>query len=189
LQFVIVSNSNSGLFAAQPICDPSGKLTFTPQEGVEGSAQIAVAVMDDGGTDHGGIDTSDPQIFTIQVDWAEPWHNRTLPADVSADGNVVAEDVIDVINYINAKGSGPLDVAHAAVATVIGGNMGYYYDVTGDNYVAADDVVAIINYINAHHTNHPTPPEGEAGSSSGNGTGDLLLILAADVAEQGWRRK
>jgi len=63
-------------------------------------------------------------------------------ADVTADGNVVAEDVGDVINYINAHGSGAV--------MKDGSPAPMYYDVTGDDYVAADDVVTIINYINAH---------------------------------------
>src|SRR3954468_1807355 len=40
LHFVIVSDSNRGLFAVQPAIDAKGTLTFTPMEKISGSAQV-----------------------------------------------------------------------------------------------------------------------------------------------------
>ncbi|HEY2414659.1 MAG TPA: FG-GAP-like repeat-containing protein [Pirellulaceae bacterium] len=131
-----------------------------------------------------------------------PWHNRQMPADVTGDGNVDAEDVLDVINYINAKGAGPVVSGSAAVqslAQAVGASGTMYYDVTGDNYIAADDVVTIINCINAH----PGDQEASSGtgaaqvqvvseltaSSSVQSANALLLMLAADSAAAAKRRK
>jgi VCBS repeat-containing protein len=187
VHFVVLSNSNQGLFEVQPAIDARGTLTFTPLEKVTGLAQISLALMDDGGSALGGSDVSEAQTFTIQVDWDGPWHNRSIAADVTGDGEVAADDALDIINRINAAGSGPL-ASHGSAAGIAGlaatnGEATVnYYDVTGDNYLAADDVMAVINFINAHPTNQPSAPEGEA-------TSDLLLLLAADVAGQGRPKK
>jgi hypothetical protein len=181
-----VTSDNPLLFAAQPAVDATGKLTFEPAVSAKGVAKVTVVAVDDGGTANGGTDTSDPQTFTIGVSLAEPLHNRAIAADVTGDGNVVAEDALDVINFIHASGSGPVppakpDDPHPAL----------YYDVTGDNYIAADDVVTIINYINAHST---AQQEGEAqvAQNSANGAAidsALLLILAGEYSGQTIRRK
>jgi hypothetical protein len=76
-----------------------------------------------------------------------------------------AEDVIDVINYINARGSGPVPPTAKGPP---------YPDVTGDNNVVPDDVITIINYINAH----PARAEKEAVDPSD----ELVMLLAMDVA-------
>ncbi|MCA1622582.1 MAG: hypothetical protein LC768_11415 [Acidobacteria bacterium] len=63
----LVSNDNSGLFAAQPAVDPSGRLAFTSAPNASGSATVTLKIMDDGGTANSGVDTSAPQTFTINV--------------------------------------------------------------------------------------------------------------------------
>jgi hypothetical protein len=63
----IVTNDNSGLFAAQPAVAANGTLTFTPTLLAIGSATVTVRVVDNGGTASGGSDTSPPQTFTISI--------------------------------------------------------------------------------------------------------------------------
>ncbi len=64
----IVSNDNNALFSAQPSISPAGLLTFTPIATAEGTANVSVTLHDNGGTANGGVDTSAPQSFTIDVD-------------------------------------------------------------------------------------------------------------------------
>ena len=52
------------LFAAGPDISASGTLTFTPAANAEGSTNVDVVLMDDGG----GTDTSNTQSFTITID-------------------------------------------------------------------------------------------------------------------------
>jgi hypothetical protein len=160
-------------------------LTFEPAVGASGIANVTVVAVDDGGTANGGVDTSQPQTFTIGVALDKPLHNRVLAADVTGDGKVVAEDAIEVINFIDAHGSGPVAPAKPGdpPATLL-------YDVTGDNYIAADDVMAIINYINAHPIVNPEATELAIGSpTSGAADSDALyLMLAMDSAQQAQRR-
>jgi large repetitive protein len=61
------SNSNPGLFAAQPAVAPNGTLTFTPTALAIGGATVTVRAVDNGGTASGGADTSAPQTFTISI--------------------------------------------------------------------------------------------------------------------------
>src|SRR6476646_9311066 len=61
--------------------------------------------------------------------------------DVTDDGFVVADDVVTVINYINARGSGPLPDENNFAQKFV--------DVDGDTQVTASDVITVINAINA----------------------------------------
>ena len=62
-----VANNNSTLFSAQPAISPSGTLTFTPAANANGTATVAVALKDSGGTANGGANSSAPQTFTIKI--------------------------------------------------------------------------------------------------------------------------
>src|SRR5205823_5137188 len=63
----LVSNNNNPLFLVQPAVAPNGTLTYTPAPNVNGTATITVSLHDSGGIADGGVDTSDPQTFTIAV--------------------------------------------------------------------------------------------------------------------------
>src|SRR5581483_10582560 len=60
-----VGNDHPELFSAGPSIDANGTLTFTPNAAASGTATIWVDVQDNGGTAHGGVDTSTAQYFTI----------------------------------------------------------------------------------------------------------------------------
>jgi hypothetical protein len=85
LAFQVVSNSNPALFAAGPAVSPTGELTFTPAANAFGSATIQVRLTDDGGTANGGIDTSEPQTFTITVNPVNDAPSFTKGADQTED--------------------------------------------------------------------------------------------------------
>ncbi len=64
----IVTTDNPGLFATLPAVEAvGGALTFATAAQVTGLAIVTVVLMDDGGTADGGVDTSAPQTFVIQV--------------------------------------------------------------------------------------------------------------------------
>jgi Spy/CpxP family protein refolding chaperone len=66
LSFVVLNNNNA-LFSVQPAVAPDGTLTYTPALDANGSATVTVVVKDNGGMDNGGVDTSAPQNFTINI--------------------------------------------------------------------------------------------------------------------------
>jgi ELWxxDGT repeat protein len=179
----LVTNDNSSLFSLQPEVDATGKLKFQPALGATGISHVTVTAIDDGGTANGGIDTSLPQTFTIGVSLDKPLHNRAIAADVTTDGNVVAEDALDVINFIHASGSGPVAPAKPGDP-----HPTLLYDVTGDNYIAADDVMTIINYISAHPIIEQEAGPVIAPDSAEADDEALFTLLATDSAAQAKRR-
>jgi len=120
-----------------------------------------------------------------------PWHNfGTLTDDVAGtngpnpDGSVAAGDVLTIINYINANGSGPIP-ADAQIGLPIG-----FVDTDPDNQVVAQDVLKVINYINAGRPQGgEAPPESAAEGSRISPQlpdvdflpADLLTLMAIDL--------
>ena len=101
---------------------------------------------------------------------------------LASDTHVVADDVIAIINYINAKGAGKIPDNST--------NAKPFCDVTGDNSVAADDVLAVINYINSGLADEEAGGAQEPGvDGQGSGGEDLMGLLAMDVAGQGVRKR
>ncbi len=65
--FAITGNTNPTLFSAAPAIAPDGTLTFTPAANANGSADLTVVLQDNGGTANGGVDTSAPVTFNIEI--------------------------------------------------------------------------------------------------------------------------
>jgi hypothetical protein len=83
LAFAVVA-SNPALFALQPSIDPAtGGLTFTPAANANGSTTVSVILSDNGGTANGGVDTSAPQVFTINLTPVNDAPTFTKGSDVS----------------------------------------------------------------------------------------------------------
>ncbi len=135
-----------------------------------------------------------------------PWHNSTiLINDVAGNGSpqpdtqVAANDVVTIINFINANGSGPIP-ENAVLGLPFG-----FLDTKADNQVVAEDVLQIINYINSGRPlggeAEATPSlaealawEGEAPAAPSSPTPSLppdllLLLLATDLASQPTTRR
>ena len=64
LEFVVINNTNSDLFAAGPAISPEGELYYLPAPDAHGMALITVVLKDDGG----GDDTSEPKSFIITIE-------------------------------------------------------------------------------------------------------------------------
>ncbi|HEY2415962.1 MAG TPA: Ig-like domain-containing protein [Pirellulaceae bacterium] len=165
-----LSADDQKLFSAQPAVDSAGKLTFTPAPNAHGTAHITIQAKDNGGTALGGVDTSPSQEFDVVISKPHVWHNTRNGRDVDDDGSVVAQDVIAIINRINAKGSGkiPNDAPFGPP----------YYDVDNDGSVVAQDVLNVINFINAgHHGGEAPPVDPTAADAIFQSVGDNLLAL------------
>jgi hypothetical protein len=176
VHFVMLGNNNVALFAQQPTIDAAGNLAFTPAKNAHGTATITIALKDDGGTANGGVDTSPPQTFQINITKAHPQHNARNPLDVNDDGHVNALDALIEINFLNAYGARPVDPIALGPP---------YYDVDADGFIAPRDALLVISYINAH----PFIGEGEAPAITTSPApsilqADVLTLIAVDVASQ-----
>ncbi len=67
LAYTVSGITNAALFSTLPAIDIAGNLTYTLADNAFGASDFSVVVQDDGGTAGGGVDTSDPQVFTITV--------------------------------------------------------------------------------------------------------------------------
>ena len=102
LSFQIVGDTNSALFASGPAIDPaSGDLSFTPATNANGTATLAVQLHDNGGTGHGGIDTSAVQHFVVTVTPVNQAPTFTAGGPVTVDQDVGAVTVHQWATGIN----------------------------------------------------------------------------------------
>jgi hypothetical protein len=190
-----VTNDNPAIFTfyGQPLVDVHGNLFFTPLPNAHGRAHITVILKDSGDRTNEFVGAASPAVtFDIEIVKKHVLHNAidtgnrtgldvTGSTSAQPDGLIMSGDVLAIINYINAHGSGHiLDVTNFGPP---------YVDMNGDGEVAADDVISIINYINAH----PGQSEAEAPIASpletNNPSSDLISLLALDIAEQAARRR
>jgi hypothetical protein len=182
LHFLVTADKPE-LFTAKPTIDPTGQLLFTPAPNMSGTATVTVTLVDDGGTADGGIDSSQPQVFQITIDKPHPLHNTSNPIDSNNDGFMAPNDVVLVVNYVNAH-----PVSGAQGSGEAGADEHNYVDVNGDGFVSAMDALSIINYLNAHPTaaGEATASIVRAGSggSGDAAANDLLALLAADNVMQ-----
>jgi len=111
-------------------------------------------------------EVEDKQIFITGAPFQNPKTN--FPGnqlDVNDDGVISATDVLIIINFINAKGSGPLVLGQPPIPNpALGPGVSLYVDVNGDSSMDGSDVLAIINFLNSQKSTN-----GEAGSFGGEG--------------------
>jgi hypothetical protein len=86
----------------------------------------------------------------IVVEAEAPWYNAARPLDVNNDQLISAIDVLLVINYLNAFGSGPLPSSRPL-------DTGFL-DTNDDKVVSALDVLLIINFLNSDSLGEGEPP-------------------------------
>jgi Cadherin-like/Bacterial pre-peptidase C-terminal domain/FG-GAP-like repeat/Bacterial Ig domain/Bacterial cadherin-like domain len=86
----LVNTDNTALFSALPDINSAGRLTYTVAPNAFGTATVTVSLQDNGGTNDGGLDTSAPQTFVIQVNPVNDAPTLTVPTTtvtVSEDGS------------------------------------------------------------------------------------------------------
>ncbi|MCC7376717.1 MAG: hypothetical protein IT581_18805, partial [Verrucomicrobiales bacterium] len=76
----LVSVDQPSIFTTAPAIDPTGKLTYTPATGANGTAVVTVRLKDNGGTADGGVDTSSAQTFRITVETPAPKEPNKAPS-------------------------------------------------------------------------------------------------------------
>ncbi len=137
LAYTVSNVSNPGLFSAGPSIATNGNLSYTLAANANGNSTFQVTVQDSGGTP--GIDTSDPQTFTITVNAVndKPTFTAANPPAVNEDPG--AQTVIGWVTNVNpgANEAGQTVVAYtvsnvsnatlfsAGPAVAANGNLSY----------------------------------------------------------------
>lgn len=144
LNFNVTNNTNAALFAAGPSVSASGDLSYTTVAGANGTADITITLMDNGGTANGGVDTSAPQSFNISVTAI-----NDAPSFIKGADETVLEDAgaQSVPGWATAISAGPPDESGQTLTFNITGNTnagmfsaGPAIDSAGTlTYTAADD--------------------------------------------------
>jgi len=166
--YTVENVSNPTLFAVLPSVDANGTLTYTAASNVSGTSTFDVVVQDSGGTANGGVDTSDPQTFTITINPvtlppvtnpASYITNENTPLVVPASAGVLASDY-DPNGYpltaslLNGPANGTLNLNPDGSFTYtpnldFNGTDSFSYQVSdGNGGTALGSVSLTVNYVN-----------------------------------------
>ncbi len=119
LTFQVTNDTNPSLFSTPPAVDSNGTLTYTPAANANGSATITLVLKDDGGTANGGVDTSAPQTFVINVTPVNDAPSFIKGADQNVLENAGAQTVP---NWATAISAGPADESGQTLAFQVTNN-------------------------------------------------------------------
>jgi hypothetical protein len=157
-----------------------GYITLDTVDCPSGTWQLAMSDTLNGPTDFAGAAaTIVDGTITVTPD-PFPWQNADQAEDVDASGQVTPLDVLIVINWINANGTGPVP---APVPNPAGPPP--FLDVSGDNLVAPVDVLLVINYINSHPFLGSQAAEGEELAAIADSPAPSGATRAVQPAEDG----
>ena len=105
------------------------------------------------------------------------WTNPNNPLDVNNNGTVTPIDALDVLNYLNTNGSGPLPTAPQGVH--------FYVDTNANGSVSPIDALLVLNALNAGAAGaRALPPVAlaAANSTQGNLAADVGFALASGAS-------
>ncbi|WP_254508263.1 beta strand repeat-containing protein [Anatilimnocola floriformis] len=111
--YLVANVSNAALFAVAPAVSPTGTLTYTLAPNANGSSTFELRVRDNGGTDNGGLDTSNPQTFTITVNPVNDAPSFVAGPNISRPNGSPAQTIP---NWATAISAGPANEVGQTVA-------------------------------------------------------------------------
>ncbi len=114
-----VTTNNDALFSVLPTITPTGTLSYTSALNAYGVATVTVTLKDNGGNAAGGVDTSDPQSFTITIGAVNDAPSFTKGADVT-----VLEDSGNqaVVAWATSISGGPNEASQIVTFTITTNN-------------------------------------------------------------------
>ena len=104
-----ITSTNDEFFSQYPSVDPTtGTLTYQIADDLNGDVSVTLTISDDGGTDFGGVDTSEPQSFEINVTAVNDAPSFILGANLQLE---IDEDGIgkSVDSWITSISKGPIN--------------------------------------------------------------------------------
>jgi hypothetical protein len=107
VEFLVTTNRPE-MFSVLPAVSPNGTLTYTPADDASGTAAVTVRIRDNGGTASGGMDTSEPQVFTITSTYANDAPSFVIGSNLEVGNDAGAQTYPSWATQIKA---GPADEA------------------------------------------------------------------------------
>lgn len=114
-----VTNDNPSLFSAQPSISADGTLTYTLAQNTSGIAHVNVVAIDNGGTENGGVNSSQVQSFAINVvEVNQP------PSFVDGSNQTVSANSGShtVSHFISTFSAGPPNEANQTISFIVSTN-------------------------------------------------------------------
>jgi hypothetical protein len=112
--------TNASLFSDLPAMAADGTLTFRTAPDAHGISEVTVVLIDDGGTDDGGLDRTVPRKFVIKVASVNDAPSFAVGADITVREDAGAQSIA---GWATEMSSGPANEAAQA----------RYFAVTSDN--------------------------------------------------------
>jgi len=135
VSFLVTGNTNPALFSAAPAVAADGTLSYTSAPDANGTATITLVAKDSGGTANGGVDTSAPQTFVINV---------TAVNDAPSFVKGANENVLDNIGlktvpgWATAISAGPANEAGQALNFIVSNDNNTAFTAGGQPAIAAN---------------------------------------------------
>ena len=168
VELLTFSLDASSIALGMTINATTGDFCWTPAFPLgPGDYSVTVTVADNGDP---VLSDSETMTIIVLVSWQNPQH----PCDVTGDGLVDPDDVLLLINYINANEFGDLATASPPVR-----DPPPFLDPSGDGSISPLDVLIVINYINTYESGPiPSVSAGE-GEQDGPSDHDVFLPIVA----------
>ena len=115
----VVHTANSNLFSLTPGITSSGTLTFSPAPDAFGTANITVALQDDGPDLYGASNMSDPQMFSITVLPVNDPPSFTPGSDITV---VQDSGMFRKVNWATNIKAGPINEGDQTVIFIVSTN-------------------------------------------------------------------
>jgi HD domain/Bacterial Ig domain len=160
-----VHASDPTLFSSQPRISPDGTLSFMLASDAFGSTQVSARAVDDGGTAHGGVDSSSTVSFTVTV----------LPVDdppaFTGGGNVgVVEDAgPQSLQWASDISAGPANESDQHVTFVVTTNEASLFAPGGEPLVSPAGVLTFTPGFHATGTAIVTVAAHDDGGTANGG--------------------
>ena len=157
VHFEVIGNTNTSLFEVSPVVSPTGTLTYKLAANAFGAATITLTLVDDGGTDAGGQNTSAQETFTISVNSANDPPSFTKGSDEVGNEDAGPQTVE---NWATALSAGPANESGQVLDFLVSNNNGSLFavapaiDADGTlTYTPADDAHGLATVTVRIHDN------------------------------------
>lgn len=139
----ITNTSNTTLFSEQPVIDPIGNLTYTPAADTSGMALVTITLMDDGGSNNGGVAVSAEETFMIEVLAVNDAPSFTIGPDQNISEDAGTQSISGFASNISA---GPNELGQNINFLISNNNSALFsqvptIDINGNlSYMTAPDI-------------------------------------------------